>query len=179
MTEQNDKTNTPSSNTDIPETRSSLWWYAGIVAFVILIVGLLTLPIYFIPRATGDNFLDALLRLDRDALRGEICDDAATVTELGRSLLDQGGSAMRSFVIAFSELEREIPLTGFALAASLGDLNTESAYTILGSKYTFRLIVDPDTPEGRLRRIAGLSSPEITIGVRRNVMGFTACIEAG
>lgn len=165
--------NAQPSTTDplAPPPRPMLTILVAVLAVCVLI-GIISVPVYFIPDAVGDVFVDELINLNAAGLERRLCDDT-TLMEIGRQVEASGGRLIQPFVRGIA-----LPNTRTLQSALASAVRVESSYNVFTSEYTFRLVFDAGINNALFSVDAGVFSPDMTFSIRRNILGFTACVEA-
>lgn len=142
---------------------------------LLLILGLLlmsgmvlSIPLYFIPTAVGDRFATALVELDIAGIEARLCDDT-DLSDLRASIAATGGDLTQSIarLLGAGELVRSI---------IAGSIQIETEFNVFTGRYRFTLLLGDDINIVGFRATAGLSSPEITLQIRRQPT--SACVAA-
>lgn len=169
----------PENETPMDDSHAPYSAFGCIIMLMIgavILIGVVSLPVYFIPNAVGQSFVDALVAVDAESAIERLCPDTS-IGEIGTTMIAEGGDLVQPFVRATTG-QFGSRLSGVLQSLGAGAVRVESSYNVFSSAYTFRFVFDTGIENPLLRINAGMFSPDVTLNIRRNFTSFSACVAA-
>lgn len=148
-----------------------LWWLRGWrLALLVVLIAILVLLGYVLPRASGDRFASALIHLNFTEAQTSLCPD----TSLGQVASLFGGENTVGAWLA-QQIQRGIQIPGWTEVAN--NLSLESTYHPLTGAYTVSYVMQRTLEIGGFQIQGGVKTPAIALTIRRlNPISFCLAV---